>query len=242
LIGLKNISDFFGYRFINGYKGRATFFAKKKFYGQFIKRGDLCFDIGANIGERTKIFSQLGGRVVSFEPSPHCFNHLVHTFKSNPLVTILPYALGAFTGKTTLNYCRTQSELSTLNPELILQSEKWENISVSIITLDNAIKFFGRPDFCKIDVEGYEAEVLKGLHTSIPSLSIEYLPVYKKSALSAISILGGIGSYEYNYSIGESFVFSLDKWATVNEIISIIHDIPMDDPSGDIYARLVREN
>ncbi|MEN8172361.1 MAG: hypothetical protein ABFS03_05715, partial [Chloroflexota bacterium] len=42
------------------------------FYSQFIASNDLCFDVGANRGSRTKIFRQLGTRVVAVEPQAAC--------------------------------------------------------------------------------------------------------------------------------------------------------------------------
>ena len=42
------------------------------FYSQFIRPGDLCFDVGANKGARAEIFLRLGARVVAVEPLPKC--------------------------------------------------------------------------------------------------------------------------------------------------------------------------
>lgn len=46
--------------------------ARLEFYSQFIHPGDLVFDVGANVGNRTKIFLRLGARVVAFEPQASC--------------------------------------------------------------------------------------------------------------------------------------------------------------------------
>ena len=43
------------------------------FYGVFLLPGDLCFDIGANLGNRTRCFRHLGCEVVSVEPQTFCF-------------------------------------------------------------------------------------------------------------------------------------------------------------------------
>ena len=45
---------------------------RKEFYSYFINAGDVVFDIGANIGNRTQIFSELGARVVAVEPQSKC--------------------------------------------------------------------------------------------------------------------------------------------------------------------------
>jgi predicted RNA methylase len=45
---------------------------RSEFYSQFVSSGDLVFDVGANVGNRSKIFSRLGARVIAFEPQPAC--------------------------------------------------------------------------------------------------------------------------------------------------------------------------
>ena len=46
-----------------------------KFYSKFIKNRDIVFDVGANVGSRTKIFLNLGADVISYEPQPELANH-----------------------------------------------------------------------------------------------------------------------------------------------------------------------
>ena len=56
-----------------------TLFSKterRKFYEQFIHPGDLCFDVGANIGNRTVIFLELGAKVIAIEPQKECYEKL----------------------------------------------------------------------------------------------------------------------------------------------------------------------
>ena len=60
-----------------------TLFSKKErtqFYKQFIQPGDLCFDVGANIGNRTVIFLDLGAKVVAIEPQKECYQKLTKRF------------------------------------------------------------------------------------------------------------------------------------------------------------------
>ena len=53
------------------------------FYKQFIKPGDLTFDIGANMGDRTQVFHDLGASVVAVEAQPILFTHLKNRFKDS---------------------------------------------------------------------------------------------------------------------------------------------------------------
>ena len=82
---------------------------------------------------------------------------------------------------------------------------KWEeSVEVPAITLDMLIEEYGMPDFCKVDVENYEAQVLEGLSVAIPCLSFEYYPPHMKDTLRCFDILSKLGTYEFNWSFGES--------------------------------------
>lgn len=63
------------------WKERTEDIKRTIFYGQFIKEGDLVFDIGANMGERAKVFVNLGATVVGVEPQPICIDFLKIMFK-----------------------------------------------------------------------------------------------------------------------------------------------------------------
>ena len=65
-------------------------FKLKRFYGQFVKEGDLCFDIGAHNGNRTSTWLSLGARVVAIEPQPRFFQYLQDKFNSHENYTGLP--------------------------------------------------------------------------------------------------------------------------------------------------------
>ena len=67
-------------------------------------------------------------------------------------------------------------------------------------TLDELIAAHGEPAFCKIDVEGFEVEVLAGLTRPLRALSFEYLPMAHDAALAVLDRVGELGAYRYNYS------------------------------------------
>ena len=98
-------------------------------------------------------------------------------------------------------------------------SVEWDSqITVPVITLDSLIAKYGRPAFCKIDVEGFELEVLRGLHQPIPGISFEILPAAIGTAQQCIDYLTGIGAYAYNFSPGERHQFMFPKWLNDLEI------------------------
>jgi hypothetical protein len=117
---------------------------------------------------------------------------------------------------------------------------RWNrSIDVDVVMLDGLIAEHGEPAFCKVDVEGFELEVLRGLSRPLRALSFEYLPPAHDMALDAVDRLRRLGDYQYNYSPIETMRFASDRWLDASELTAELnHRRPL-GRSGDIYARLV---
>jgi FkbM family methyltransferase len=230
------------------YYGKPTGSAKlRSFYADFIKPGMLCFDVGAHLGNRTSTWQKLGASVVAIEPQPACVRFLEKKFKHAPNVHLVKKGLGREIGKHTMHISSLNPAVSTLSKNDWMNRMKeaasfnlqWdETVEIEITTMDNLIEAFGVPDFCKIDTEGFEAEVLAGLSAAIPMLCFEVISIHKDTLEPCFNILDQLGNYEYNWSVGESLKFAMDKWTNSKEVISSIHQFPKKIFSGDIYARL----
>ena len=213
------------------------------FYGQFIEKGDTCFDIGANIGNRTAVFLELGCKVVTVEPQKACVQVLKEKFGQNAQVSIIEKAVGSRAGQEEMMIAN-MNEVSTLSKEFVQQFKKYDYLNwkqteiVEVITLDQLIEEHGIPQFCKIDVEGYEPEVLKGLSQAIPCLSFEYTEPLRKDAEECVKILNKIGNYQFNYSTYESMKMTLTNWESAPKFLQRVANIPSDVLHGDIYAVL----
>src|SRR5205823_2595751 len=128
-----------------------------------IGKGDLVFDVGANIGQRAEIFSKLAGRVVAFEPQADCVKHLRSRFRWKKFVTIEQVALSDRDGDAVF-YKSNSHTLSSMSPKFIATVSKerfkeyrWdEELRVKTKTLDQMISLYAKPKFIKIDVEGFE--------------------------------------------------------------------------------------
>jgi hypothetical protein len=90
----------------------------------------------------------------------------------------------------------------------------------------------------KIDVEGFEDEVLAGLSRPLHALSLEFTTIQRSVALRAIERLGRLGPYAFNAALGESQ--KLVHAAPQNEraIAHWIEGLPVSANSGDVYASL----
>jgi len=217
---------------------------------QFVAPGCLCFDVGANIGDISEIMLKLGARVVAIEPQAENALRLQQRFESHRAITIVPMAAGANQGAAELLIC-TSSDCSSLSPEFaetlsrsgrVPASYLWDHTEkVEITTLDALISRFGTPHFVKIDVEGYEAEVLKGLNSPVRTLSFEFTPERLDPALECIRRLSSLGDYEFNFTIGRRHRLELEPWVGPDKLADELstRTFPMiGGPGGDAYARL----
>ena len=112
-------------------------------------------------------------------------------------------------------------------------------MEVETISLDNLITKCGIPDFCKIDVEGYEKEVLSGLSQKIGMISFEFnYPTFEQETRFCLEKLYNLGYIQFNFSIGESLEMNFHSWVSFQEIYDFfkIDNFPFDWSYGDIYA------
>jgi FkbM family methyltransferase len=212
----------------------------KKFYSQFIKPGDLVFDIGANVGNYTKIYLKLGAKVVAVEPQPYCQKVLRQRFKNNTNAIPINKAISDKQGIAKLAICSNNHALSTLSKKWAekgpYSDAKWDQtIEIQTTSLDMLIDKYGMPKFCKIDVEGYEHTVLKGLTQPIEFISFEFsnnlLPETKK----CIKRLTNLGYEKFNYTVTALFRFASPKWMNATEIVKRLERKPS-LLNGDVYA------
>lgn len=211
------------------------------FYSQFVHAGDLCFDVGANIGNKAKVLLELGARVICIEPQPNCIDVLKDKYQNNPNVVILPKGLATHSGNGSLSICGSADTISTFSEKWKsgrFSDHKWESaVDVPVTTLDMVIEEFGSPKFCKIDVEGFEYEVLRGLSTPIPFIAFEFTREFIDDARHCVDYLSSLGYVDFNYALGETPSLVLYNWTDGKSVLKSMEQNPGELLWGDIYAR-----
>jgi FkbM family methyltransferase len=216
-------------------------------YGQFVSAGDLVFDIGAHAGNRTRAFASLGCRVVAFEPQPDFARLLRFLFARKPEVQVLESAVTERDGRVALAVSDRFPTVTTLDDgwrgirsrEPGFAGVHWNRqLEIESATLDTLIARFGAPRFVKMDVEGAELRVLKGLTRPLPALSFEYLPTALPEARACLARVGEIGAYRFNLSVGESYRLISQTWLSAADVSAALDTAYVQTRAGDIYARL----
>lgn len=215
-------------------------------YAQFIAPDELVFDIGAHVGDRISSFRRLGARVVALEPQPILMRALRLIHGRDRDVLLLPAALAEEPGELRLRINTANPTVSSASDNFIFRADGafgWEGqvwdteIVVPALTLDILISKVGPPQFVKIDVEGYEDNVLAGVTQVLPSLSFEFTTIAMDVALRCLDILATRGEYRYDVAIGESQKLVFGRFISGIEMAEFLKGLPHEANSGDIYAR-----
>jgi FkbM family methyltransferase len=218
-----------------------------RFYAPFIRPGDLCFDVGAHVGNRVAAWLRLGGRVVAVEPQPYLLAWLARRYGRSPAVALVAAAVGAAPGTAVLRNDPRNPTVASLSDSWIaavsrdagFATVRWRAAApVALTTLDALIDDHGRPALCKIDVEGYEAEALRGLSRPLPVISFEYIPATIDIAQACLERLASLGEYEFNWFPGESHRWASPVWLTRREMAARLDLLAGGRASGDVFARL----
>ena len=202
--------------------------------------GDLIFDIGANHGYKTAIFLGLGAKVVAVEPDKASQEILKQKFaryrlKRRPLV-IAPKAASDRSDIQTMWIDTPGSAKNTLSQKWVemlrgddrrfghrLDFGHWKQVETT--TIERLVVAHGLPFFVKIDVEGHELNVLRGMQSPVPYLSFEVnLPEFRSEGLECVQVLACLTEYgKFNYSADCRHGLVLERWVGAREFSAILN-------------------
>lgn len=228
-----------------GNSGRRV--ALQQFYSGFVGAGDLVFDVGAHVGDRVAAFRRLGARVVAVEPQPALAKTLRILFGRDKGVVIEAVALGAGDGTIVLRLNLDNPTISTVSDAFVLAARDapgWRNqtwtkmVRTKMTTLDALMNRHGMPAFIKIDVEGFEPEVLAGLSRPSGALSFEFTTIMPDAAKRCVARCVELGYVRFNAVLGESLAFVHQQAQSAKDIVRWLEELPLEANSGDVYAML----
>ena len=184
------------------------------FYRQLLegfKKGDSIFDIGANNGYKTDIFLRLGARVVAVDPDEANGEILRNKFLRYRLspkeVSIVTEAVSDRIATQTMRIDEPGSAKNSFSKKWVdslrVDGNRFGNKlsfshskDVTTTTIERLCQGYGRPFFIKIDVEGHELSVLRGLKQPVPYLSFEVnLPEFRAEGLQCVDLLRSVAAH-----------------------------------------------
>lgn len=169
VVQLRNIARSLGLtRVLSRFRNSRTY--EERFGGAMIgaiRPGDIVWDVGANVGLYTEQFSTLvgeSGRVVAFEPVPECYDKLAACVAGRANVRLVKAGLGSSAGTVTFDIGSSDETLGRVveggsagaNAKLV---ELPIHVGDDLARSEN----LPGPTYVKVDVEGHELDVLKGM-------------------------------------------------------------------------------
>jgi FkbM family methyltransferase len=177
------------------------------------------------------------GLLYLFEPIPQLFNYLVKGLGKKDTVEIYSFACGDKQGIKGIKMPINNGELGLGSASFVNSFKHFETISVNVIAIDSLkIK---KVNFIKIDVEGFEAEVVRGLLRPVELLSLEFSTDTKDMLIAALRHLDQLESYLFQFSAEESFQLFDDGWmglAAIEKQLTSFSGLEW----GDVYCRRIR--
>jgi FkbM family methyltransferase len=219
----------------------------RRFYRDVLRPGDLVFDVGAHVGTRARAMRAAGARVVALEPQAPFSRFLRLTLPRD--IRLVEAAAGPVETVAEMAVSSLHPTVSSLKAGFAEEAGaapgfghvRWDRTQrVQVTTLDRLIAEEGLPRYIKIDVEGFELDVLAGLSQPVEMISVEYLPGLPDLTLEVIARLMALGSYRFNAVEGEEGRFLWDDWREAGPTQAWLTSLPATGSSGDLYARLVR--
>jgi FkbM family methyltransferase len=204
------------------------------FYATRLRFGQLAFDIGANHGAHTAMMLNRGARTVAVEPQASLAAQLAEHFPRAEVVTL---AVSDRPGRAELYLFPESDEWASLDASwgdyaTSAPTTAHDSEHVSVTTLDDLINQYGEPALVKIDTEGFDHRVLRGLSRPIRHILFEVHANRPSDASEALERLDELGCYEYRVSPQETWNYGEAKRPT-----EILADLP---DWGSVYARRVR--
>lgn len=218
----------------------------ENFYSNFVGKGDLVFDIGPHQGEYSAVFLKMGAKVLAVEPRPTFQNMLNQLFDGNQRFMLHNAAVGGKANMIPMPEDRITPVIAALPYadeqqywQHVMTSSNTKTIDVQIVTLDELVRLYGLPSFCKINIGGFGAEVIRGLSQPIPVLAVDFASYNLERIAEVIRQLQNVDKYEFNWAKEGAFKLEQTIWMNAKALHSSIAEYRKKRIEGIMFARLL---
>lgn len=206
----------------------------------------IIFDIGANKGLFTDKCLSINkiNKLIAIEPNPRLYEYLKNKYKNNETVIVLNNLVSEKNDELIDFYISNADTISTASIDWINKSRFandyiwYPPIKIKSITLDELIKRYGTPDLIKVDVEGYELEVIKGLTIKQNEICFEWAEEEKGKINKTVEHLQSLGYNKFGFIYSDDYMVRPEKYTTWED--SEIHndmDVNRKEKWGMIWAK-----
>jgi FkbM family methyltransferase len=236
-------------RLVGSRKVKAARSNMTQLISRLLPPGALVFDIGANVGSFSEVYALAGCRVLAVEPNPDCVRQIKLVYDGLSIKTFQA-AVGPTCGIATLHISKNWDATSTLSSDWMDRMQDWDERykenwnreeQVPLVTLDTLIEYFGRPDYIKLDVEGYEFRALSGLSWQLPVLSFKFHNASLEQTLnclnSPIFSKGSSFNLIVNPSWGYHEQFESPRWISKDELLLVLSSYMNGNAEGDVFVK-----
>lgn len=179
------------------------------------------FDIGANRGNFIDVCLKNNfDKIIAVEPNPELCFLLCDKYKTNSGITIVNKLVSSIDDKSFDFYICPTDTISTASIEFMNKSRHKfiydrggiKKIVVTSTNLDNLIEVYGVPDIIKIDVEGYELEVIKGLSKKVNKICFEWHEEEYENINKSCELLKNIGYDKFGFIETDAYLIEPEKY------------------------------
>lgn len=219
------------------------------------------FDIGAyDGGKAQEVYDFIDKDIVCCEPNPYSFEKLQHRFNDKPSVRVLNVAVDEEVGNVVLNVSRRHAPISSIEKKWVEKSRfagnadengvpyTWdERVEVQSVNLDWLVENYGIPSTIKVDVEGAEYAVIKGLSKFMPEceISLEFNEEFLVDSIACMEWLHDLGWNRFGLIDGDEIRRKPNKyhtWEDFMERVNIGFPTKTGDFFGTVYVKYAKNS
>jgi FkbM family methyltransferase len=185
---------------------------------------NVLVDVGANHGLYTDANINKFSHFILVEANPLLYQELIEKYKSFPNITVI-HAIASNKPSETF-YVSNADQISTVDTDWITKSRFSKNYTwrplhgIKTIPLDKIVELFPTIERIKIDVEGYEYNVLQSLHKKVPTLCFEWAEEKKEELLLSIQYVKDLGYQYFHVQYEDKYAYEVpsDQWVDFNTL------------------------